>query len=304
MNSNLTLVLNYAAVGFRPYREIGEFVNVGIVAVEAKSRYLCYRLISPQRTKRISACFPELDLAVYREGLRRLENELSALAIETNSFVDDNHHAGRSHPAQSDLFIQEGDIDLFKRLTSSQSSAIFYASHGTRLANDADACLDELYRRYVEHWNLAPVDHEEKKLVRKIRSLLRAHRLERLYREAPWVGTEAYHVGIPLAFTPRGAQVPLKAIKPLNLARATPTRIYTHGDEWIAKVRRLERLSSLPEKFLFVVKKPEDSESRKAADEICDGLVNAGAEVVDVENKEAIVEFARIEEQPELKLKN
>lgn len=303
-NPNLRLVLNYATVGFRPYREMGEFVNVGVVAVEAKSRFVSYRLISPQRTKRISACFPELDLAIYREGLRRLENELSALAIETNSFTDDNRQPGRSHPAQGDLFIQEGDIDLFRRLTSSQASPFFYAVHGTRLASDAETCLDELYRRYVEHWNLAPVDYEEKKLVRKIRKLLRDHRLERLYREAPWVGTEAYHVGIPLAFTPRGAELPAKAIKPLNLARSTPTRIYTHGDEWIAKVRRLERLACLPDSFLFVVRKPDDPESRKAADEICDGLVNAGADVVDIANKEAIVDFAKIEEQPELELKN
>lgn len=304
MNPNLKLVLNYAAIGFRPYREMGEFVNVGLVAVEAKSRFLSYRLISPQRTKRISACFPELDLAIYREGLRRLDNELSALAIETNSFSDDNHQAGQSHPAQGDLFIQEGDIDLFRRLTSSQASPFFYAVRGTRLASDAEICLDELYRRHVEHWNLAPVDYEEKKLVRAIRKLLRAHRIERLYREAPWVGTKAYHVGIPLAFTPRGAELPQKAIKPLNLARSTPTRIYTHGDEWIAKVQRLARLSCLPESFLFVVKKPEDPEGRKAADEICEGLINTGVEIVEVGDDDAILEFARVREDAELELKN
>lgn len=298
----MKLVLNYAAVGFRPYPEIGEYVNVGIVAVEAKSRYLCHHLVSPQKTKRITTCFPEVDIAIFKQGLKRLEDELSALAIETNLWADDAKQAGRNHPAQSDLFVEEGDVDLFRRLTEDVSSPFFFAERGTRLCEDVADCLDLLYRRYVEHWNLTPIDYVEKKLTRKLRKLLREHRLDRLYREAPWVGTDAYHVGIPLAFTPRGKEVPEKAIKPLNLAQSTPTKIYTHGDEWISKVRRLGRVERAPEEFLFVVKRPEDEEGRSAAQEICDALVQLGATVADYEDEEAILEFARIEEQPELRL--
>tara|TARA_R110002096_G_scaffold233086_11_gene423110 strand:- start:549 stop:1451 length:903 start_codon:yes stop_codon:yes gene_type:complete len=298
----MNLVVNYAAIGFRPYWETGEFINVGLVMVEAKSRYLSYKLISPQRTKRISACFPELELSIFRDGIRRLDSELSALAIETNMWADDARQAGKNHPEQGDLFIQEGDIDLFRRLTAPHASPFSYASKGTRLTDDADRCLDELFRRYVEHWNLTPVDHEEKKLTRDLKRLLHAHRLDRYYREAPWVGTEAYHVGIPLAFIPKGEDVPVKAIKPLNLARPTPTKIYTHGDEWMAKVRRLKRVKCLPKEFLFAVKMPEDKEARAAADEICGGLRQLGVQVADVNDEDAILEFAKIEEDPELKL--
>lgn len=300
----MNLVLNYAAVGFRPYPEIGEFVNVGLVAVEARSRYLAFRLISPQKTKRISACFPELDLAVYRQGLKRLDNELSALAIETNLWADDARSAGQNHPSQEDLFVEDGDMDLYRRLTAPMASPFFYGAKGTFLTDDVETALDQLYRRYVEHWNLNPVDYEEKKLTRDLRRLLHTHRLDKLYKEAPWVGTDAYHVGIPLAFTPRGSEVPEKAIKPLNLDQATPTRIYTHGDEWVAKVRRLRRVDCLPEEFLFVVKKPKESEERDAAEEICDALENLGVKVVDVDDEDGILAFARIEEQRELKLTN
>lgn len=298
----MNLVINFAAVGFRPYRELGEFVNVGIIAVEAKSRYLTYRLISPQKTKRISACFPELDLTIYKNGIRRLENELSTLSIETNLWADDAKQAGKNHPAQADLFVELGDMDLFRQLTATQASTFFYGARGTRLTDDVDQCLDELYKRYVEHWNLTPIDYEEKKLIRDLKKLLQANRLDRLYREAPWVGTDVYHVGVPLAFTPRGAELPEKAIKPLNLAQSTPTRVYTRGDEWISKIRRLQRINSLPEEFLFVVKKPEDQECLEAANEICDGLEQLGAQVASFEDEKAILEFARIEEQPELKL--
>ncbi len=298
------LVVNYAAIGFRPYHELGEYVNVGLVAVEARSRYLAFKLISPQRTKRITACFPELDLTIFKNGLRRLDSELSALSIETNLWADDARQAGKNHPSQSDLFVGEGDIDLFRQLTAKHGSPFFYAARGTRLTSDVSKCVGELFRRYVEHWNLTPVDYEEKKMTRDIKRLLHSDRLDRLYREAPCVGTDAYHVGIPLAFTPKGSEIPEKAIKPLNLAQATPTKIYTHGDEWIAKVRRLERVDSLPERFLFVVKKADDPEGQAAANEICDGLEKLGVEVIDLGDEEAILAFARIEEQRELKLTN
>jgi hypothetical protein len=34
----MNLILNYASIGFRPYPQLGDFVNVVSVAVEAKSR--------------------------------------------------------------------------------------------------------------------------------------------------------------------------------------------------------------------------------------------------------------------------
>lgn len=299
----MNLILNYAAVGFRPYPELGEFINVGIVAVEARSRYLGYRLVPAQRTRRVAACFPQLDLALYKAGLKRLESELSALAIETNHWTDDARQVAKNHPAQGD-FLVAGEGDFFGRLTAAQGSPFFYAARGTRLCDDLDATIASLYDRYVEHRHLTQADYEEKQLTRDIRKLLSTQRLGRLYREAPWVGTDAYHVGIPLAFTPRGSETPEKAIKPLNLARSTPTPIYTYGDEWIAKVNRLKRVGCLPAEFLFVVKMPEGEEERVAADEICDGLAREGAQVADIRDAEAILAFARIEEQRELKLTN
>lgn len=298
----MKLILNYAAIGFRPYPELGEFVNVGVVAVEAKSRYLSYQLISPQRTRRIGVCFPQFDLSLYRRGLRRLESELAALSIETNLWTDDARQVAKNHPSQIDLFVEEGEGNLFERLTASQGSPFFYASRGTRLCEDMELTLASLYERYVEHRHLVQPDHEEKQLTRELRRLLQVNRLGRLYREAPWVGTDAYHVGIPLVFIPKGSEIPEKAIKPLNLDRPTPTPIYTYGDEWIAKVNRLRRVGCLPEKFLFVVKKPVEGEGRVAAEDICEGLIREGVQVVDIEDTEAILAFARIEEQRELKL--
>ncbi len=298
----MDLVINYSAIGFRPYEEIGEFINVGVLAVEAKSRYFTYRILTPQRTKRIRACFPELDLRIYRRGIRRLESELAALSIETNRWSDDLRSAAKNHPAQIDLFSQDGTPDLFRQLTRPFSSSFFFASHGTCLTADVDDSVDDLFKRYVEHWNLTPIDYEEKKLTRELKRLLHTKRLDQFYREAPWVGTDAYHVGIPLAYMPDDKEQPTRAIKPLNLAQSSPTKIYMHGDEWIAKVNRLRRLECLPEAFLFAVKKPSDPEGRAAADEICEGLTNAGVSVADMADEDEILAFANIEEPMDLEL--
>jgi Protein of unknown function (DUF3037) len=290
----MSLVVNYATISFRPHWELGEFVNVGILAIEAQSRYLSYKLLPAQRTKRISACFPELDLAIYRAGLKRFESELAALAIETNLWTDDTRQVGRSHPAQGDLFVPPGDTTLFRELTAPTISPFFYGVRGTRLTNDLDSCLEALFHRFVERHDLTTADFEEKKLVREIRRLLHSQRLDRLYREAPWVGTDAYHVGIPLAFQPEGEPVPLRAIKPLNLDQATPTRIYTHGDEWISKLRRLDSVGHRPPNFLFVVRKPADEgEELAAAEEICESLRQLGAAVAGITDRDAILAFAR-----------
>ncbi len=298
----MNLAINYAVIGFRPYEEIGEFINVGILAVEGKSRFFSYRMLSPQRTKRIRSAFPEIDMGIYRDGISRIEGELAALAIETNRWGDDAGKSGRSNAAQLDLFHAEGSHDLFRKLTAQRSSPFFFAEKGTRLTDDVEMEVEGLFKRYVEHWNLTPVDYEEKKLTRDLRTLLRGEKLERMYREAPWVGTDAYHVRIPLAFQPEGHDIPIKAIKPLNLAQSTPTRIYTHGDDWIAKVRRLKRIKCLPKNFLFAVRKPVEEEAIAAAEEICEGLKGVGVEVADVDDTVAILAFAKIEEDPDLKL--
>ena len=298
----MELVLHYAIIGFRPFPEIGEFINVGVLAVESRSRYLAYRLLPTNRTKRVRSCFPEIELAIYRAGLSRLENELSTLALETNMWTDDANRSGQTHPAQIDLFSGEGCAELFELLSRSRSSSFFFPIKGARLAGDLDSAIDDLFARYVEHQNLTPIDYEEKKLTRGLKVILRRAKLDQYYRECPKVGTDSYHVGIPLGYLREGEEVPQKAIKPLNLTQSSPTRIYTHGDEWIAKVNRLRSLGKLPKEFLFAVSKPESGPEKQAADDICESLADTKAEVAAITDEERIIEFAKVDEPEDLEL--
>lgn len=291
----MELVLNYAVISFRPYEEVGEFINVGVLAVECQSRFLTYRMLPVQRTRRVRSCFPEIDLSMYRSGLRRLERELAALSQETNQWSDDSGTKS-SHPAQTDLFLKEGSTDLFQYLSRPRGSLFFYPIKGARLTDDMDRAVDELFAKYVDHQNQSPIDYEEKKLVKSLKEIFRDAKLDKYYRDCPRLGSESYHVGIPLAYTPKGASIPMKVIKPLNLNQSSPTRIYTHGDDWIAKVNRLRTLGLLPRSFLFAVNKAKSNPEKKAANDICRGLVKAGAEVAGVEEIDKILAFAKVED--------
>src|SRR4051812_2655861 len=71
------LVCNYAPVRFLPYREVGEFVNVGVVIHCPQIDLFKYRLVQVRRTGRVKAFFPELDVKLFTAGLQGIERELS-----------------------------------------------------------------------------------------------------------------------------------------------------------------------------------------------------------------------------------
>src|SRR4051812_18233105 len=70
------LVCNYAPVRFLPYREIGEFVNVGVVVHCPQTDHFIYRLVPLKRTGRVTKFFPELDPKLFKAGLQGIAREL------------------------------------------------------------------------------------------------------------------------------------------------------------------------------------------------------------------------------------
>ena len=70
------VVCNYAIARFRPYRETGEFVNVGVVLVCPQAGYFDY-LFETHDCQRITDFFPELDANVFKAGINGLLKELA-----------------------------------------------------------------------------------------------------------------------------------------------------------------------------------------------------------------------------------
>src|ERR1051326_8698828 len=67
---------NYAPIRFLPYREVGEFVNVGVVVHCPQTTEFGFRLVPVKRTARVKGFFPELDTKIFKAALQGISREL------------------------------------------------------------------------------------------------------------------------------------------------------------------------------------------------------------------------------------
>ena len=133
-------------------------------------------------------------------------------------------------------------------------------------------------------------------MARQLTDILRANQLMRHYLQNKRVGNEEFHVLLPIVSEAQNTQgVPRRAIKPLDLDRGEPTKIYDHGDTWITRMKRLRQVSQLPEEMLFTIREPLEGDKRiKACHEIRKELENLNLHVQNFGNDNAVLEFARL----------
>lgn len=140
----------FATIAFQPYPDVGEFVNVGALAVAVPDRLLAFRLLPAQTTGRIHAFFPELDPDIYKEGRRRLNTEIERLELAVNHTLGESPAQRRVSPGQPPLPGTDGTADtLFKSLTAPRDGLFRFHPKGTRLAHGAEDLLDAVFDRYV-----------------------------------------------------------------------------------------------------------------------------------------------------------
>jgi hypothetical protein len=160
-----------------------------------------------------------------------------------------------------------------------------------------------LRRRFIERHLLPPAHAVEEEMARGMANVLRQARLLTAYARDAKLGTEEYMV--PFAFAHlTGDHRADRALRPLNFDLATPTDIYNHGDEWITRLKRLERKGYRPERCLFALRPPHEDAGlrRKAFEEIRNEFL-AQAFDAPIENEAPqIIEFARIAEDTNLQL--
>jgi hypothetical protein len=274
---------NYAIARFRPYRETGEFVNVGIVL-------LCPQLgffdcaFEHRKYKRITDFFPELDFQVFQAGLSGLLKELARVTTKEVGL-----------PLQY-VFAKEADtrIAIFKELVRPREALFHFGEVGTVLATDPKAKLEELFNHYIKRQFAQDREYQEIIMRRHLGDFLQKVKLAQFYKQDQKIGDDNYHVILPFVHFEK--EIPRKAIKPLHLDKPAPTEIYRHGDAWIASVRRLRQMNRLPREFLFTVKHPKHAgardKRRDAAREICAELEKLETLTLAFDETDKIAKFA------------
>ncbi len=277
------VVCNYAIARFRPYRETGESVNVGMVLICPQVNYFGY-LFEKRKYKRITDFFPELDIEVFKAGVGGLLKELARVT-------------GCEHEGEFEQLVlrdqAQASIGQFKELVRPREAMFHLGETGTVLAADPRAKLKELFDHYIGRQFARHREYQEVLMKRELAEFLRRSNLDRFYRTEQQVGDETYHVILP--FVHVDSDVVRKAIKPLHLDKKGPTEIYRHGDAWISTVKRLRQINRLPKGLLFTVKPPKAGGTRvRAAEEVCRELKDLDAVTIPFAETNRILEFARV----------
>lgn len=275
MNRPAQYACNYAVLRFLPYPETGEFVNLGVVVHCPARGHFSLRL-ETRKQARVTDFFPELDRESFRAARRSIAAEMERVKMMIR----------RSNNAE------QGRL-LFRELVRPREAVFRFGETRTILTDELGALAPRLFAQYVNRHFAQPKEYQETAMARRFHDALRTFRPDRVFHREQVVGTEEYHVRIPICSdwrTPEG--VPMRAIKPLDLARPEPTAIFEHGDAWIQRVRRLKAIERMPERFIFAVRRPTDTACDAAAEKVLAELKDEGAILVPEEATKMIVELA------------
>ena len=299
-------VCNYALIRFLPYREGGEFVNIGVALTCAEQGFFAYRL-ETKRFARVTRFFPKLDSEIYREGLKALDSEFNRLYLESGMEGQNARFWTR------EISREEWTRQLFAELVRPREALFHLGPPRTIMTTQPAKTLEDLFQRYVHQQFPEQKDGLEEKLRQQMKASLEQFRLNQFYRERR-IGNDEYNCNLPFvadvnnsAKKMTGSDLQgkwLKAIKPLDLNRPEPNEIYNHGDDWISKVRRLDA-NYRPDHWLFAIHYPTSGKKLMAARTIARELEDLGVTTLDFKDKPGIHDFAYIAEtQPASILEN
>lgn len=269
----------YSIIRFLPYAETEEFANVGVVMVAPSARYFDFRLSNKWR--RIGAFFEQLDRRVFAEGTRAFQDELARTRTMVGELL-----------ADGDGPRQASGMRVFQDLVGPREALFRFSSVRAVMTEAPDAKLAALFDHYVEHAFATPEYHEAL-VERAVRGVLRRDGLGQRFRPAK-LGVGALRFGVPFADRDEVGHV-RRVIKPLHLAHEDPLRILDHGNQWLGRLRHLERVHAMPEALLLAVTEPPAGTDRHAAfDEVRRDFESAGALIAAANDENALLDFARV----------
>lgn len=272
----MTHVARYSIIRFLPYAETEEFANVGIVMFAPTARYFDFQLSNKWR--RLSAFFDKLDRRVFAQGVADFSEELARTRdMALPSF-------GRGEQGQ------DGVQRVFDDLVRPREALFRFSSVRAVMTASPKLKLAELFDHYVEH-DFATPEYQEKLIEKAVRGVLRREGLGERFHRAK-LGAGALQFAVPFAELDAGGQA-LRVIKPMHLAYDDPIRILDHGNQWLGRLRHLERVSAMPKSLLLsVTEPPADTERFSAFEEVRRDLTNLGAIFAASNDEQALVRFA------------
>lgn len=195
------------------------------------------------------------------------------------------------------------DNGLFAAITSPREGVFCFPVKGRRMAADMPDVLAALKARFVDQEGLTPQQAVEQAMARTLCRVLANARILPAYKRDVKIGPEEYQVTFALAHL-KDTHKADRALRPLNFDLATSTDIFNHGDQWIQRLNRLQRMGYRPDQCLLALRAPHDDADHRgeAYHQIRAELANHDFVLATEEEAQKVVEFARLPEAPVLKL--
>ncbi len=266
---------NYAVLRFLPYPETAEFVNLGVVVHCPLFGFLDMQ-IETHQCARVTDFFPELNRDAFHAARHAMEVEIRRM---------------------KDLILKEKDRELgrrlFRELVRPRETVFRFGEIRTILTDEPKNLAGNLFDQHVRrHFAQAKV-YQETVMARRLFQDLKKFKPEIVFQKDKRVGTDIYHVKIPIVTQQLGLnKAPRRAIKPLDLVREEPTKVTEHGDQWIGRVRRLKNIGQMPERFIFAVRQPKEGIGAVAAQNIIAELKQEEAIVIGADDTELLLQLA------------
>jgi hypothetical protein len=268
-------VCNYAPLRFLPYRETGEFVNVGVVLSCPQTGYFGFKLETRKR-RRITDFFPELDPSLLRAALLGMMKELRILAARHNAVEENNR-----------LTLPEKNVmDCFVHLVRRREGIIYFGTVGMVISEDPKQALVDLFGKFVERQFAQTREYQETVMRHRLAASLREWRIARQYATNQKVGDEDFKVVMP--FVHFEGSNPARAIKPLDLDKAEPSDIYHHGGAWVKDMERLRMRGHMPAETVFTLRLPASGKRLTAATAVQQELNAVGVITVDFADTQGV----------------
>nr|WP_236669273.1 DUF3037 domain-containing protein [Burkholderia gladioli] len=261
-----------------PYKETEEFANVGIVVMSPTARFFGYKLL--ERTTRVTAFFDELDAQVYHRARDTFAEELDRVRqMIERAFIGavNGPSAGFVHRA-------------FDELVRPREAIIYLDAPRAVIVDEPAEALSKFYEYYVGRAFVTPV-YQERVVERRVRNILKAADLQKAYHPRT-LGLDI-QAKVPFVKVDAKDQA-VRLIKPLDLGKSDPTKIFEHGWDWLGKIRKLRNDGQLDGEALVVVRAPTSKFDASASvfSDIKHELERAQIAVAEESEDERIKNFA------------
>lgn len=230
----MSAIYQYSIIRFLPFADLGEFANIGIVALDRQNKILQFRL-ARARFRRLREFFGEDAYRAYRAAIEHLRLELGSLTAGVRFWANWEPERAFSH------------------LTRTHESSIIFSEVRTLLSKDhIDDVVDTLFDRLIERQRQEAHDLD---LIKDIRQELISKGIKGF--RAIRVDDDVVPVTFPLAY--KGER--LNAIQPMVFAQKTPLSVFDHGAMWKRRLSYLLDQNKIDDGSVILAINPPDEDA-------------------------------------------